>query len=119
MPKTRRRGHNEGAIYQRESDGRWVSVVNLGWVDGKRSRKYLYGETRKEVADKLKAFHIEHADGRPVSPDRLTLGAFLYRWLQDVIKPKRAPATYVSYAGEIRRHIGPGLGKVTLKRLTP
>ena len=45
-----------------------VAVVNLGWVDGKRARKYLYGETRKEVADKLKAFTVEHADGRSVHP---------------------------------------------------
>jgi integrase len=36
-----RRGHNEGSIHQRESDGRWVACVNLGYKEGKRQRKYL------------------------------------------------------------------------------
>lgn len=49
-----RRGHGEGSIYQRESDDRWVAVVDLGYVNGKRKRKPLYGKTRKEVAEKLK-----------------------------------------------------------------
>ena len=48
MTKQKQRGHGEGSIYQRP-DGRWVGQVSL--EDGKR--KYLYGKTRKEVADKL------------------------------------------------------------------
>ena len=48
-----RRGHGEGSIYQR-SDGLWCTVVDLGYVNGKRKRKYIYGKTRKEVAEKRK-----------------------------------------------------------------
>jgi integrase len=44
-----RRGKGEGAIYQRASDGRWVAVLDLGYSDGKRQRKTLYGKTRREV----------------------------------------------------------------------
>ena len=36
--KARRRGHSEGSIYQRESDGRWVAVVDAGYINGKRRR---------------------------------------------------------------------------------
>lgn len=117
--KKRRRGHGEGAIYQRESDGRWVAVADLGWVEGKRTRKYLYGQTRKEAADKLKAFEAEHVPGQPVTPERQTVQEFLDRWLSDIIKPKKAPRTHESYAAEIRRHLGPGLGHHRLKRLSP
>ena len=45
-----RRGHNEGAIYQRQSDGRWVAALLL--PSGKR--KSLYAKTRAEAKDKLK-----------------------------------------------------------------
>jgi hypothetical protein len=50
----RRRGHGEGSIYRR-SDGRWAAMVDLGWHDGKRRRKFLCGTTRSEVARKLSA----------------------------------------------------------------
>jgi hypothetical protein len=49
---TRRRGKGEGSITQRP-DGRWVARVDLGWQEGKRRRKAVYGRTRREVADKL------------------------------------------------------------------
>jgi integrase len=47
-----KRGQNEGSIFQRK-DGRWVALLNLGWVDGKRARKSYYGETRREVQERL------------------------------------------------------------------
>ena len=49
----KRRGHGEGGIYHRESDGKWRASVDLGFVNGKCRRKVIYGKTRKEVADKL------------------------------------------------------------------
>ena len=59
----KRRGNGEGGIYQRESDGKWCASVDLGFVNGKRRRKVIYGKTRKEVADKLKALHRDQASG--------------------------------------------------------
>jgi hypothetical protein len=49
----KRQGHGESEIYQRESDGKWCASIDLGFVNGKRQRKVVYGKTRKEVADKL------------------------------------------------------------------
>jgi hypothetical protein len=61
---TKRRGHGEGGIYQRESDGKWCASVDLGFVNGKRRRKVVYGKTRKEVADKLKCRTSRHPVSR-------------------------------------------------------
>jgi len=69
-----RRGHGEGSIYQRESDGRWCSTVDLGWVNGKRKRKVIYGKTRKEVAEKLKVVLRDQQQGLPVAMERQTVG---------------------------------------------
>jgi len=48
----KRHGNGEGGIYQRESDGIWCASVDLGFMNGKRRRKVIYGKTCKEVADK-------------------------------------------------------------------
>jgi len=44
-----KRGPNEGSVYRRRSDGRWVAAISLGWRDGRRVRKLVYGRTRREV----------------------------------------------------------------------
>ena len=64
----KRRGHGAGGIYQRESDGKWCASVDLGFVHGKRRRKVIYGMTRNEVTDKLKAIHRDQAAGSTSQP---------------------------------------------------
>ena len=49
----RRRGRGEGSIVQR-ADGRWMGRVDLGWHNGKRRSKAIYGRTRRAVADALR-----------------------------------------------------------------
>ena len=52
--KKHRRGNGEGSIYQRKN-GSWAAVVSVGTkADGKPNRKFIYGKTRKEVAEKLR-----------------------------------------------------------------
>ncbi len=114
-----RRGHGEGTIYRRESNGLWVASVDLGYVNGKRKRKSIYGKTRREVAEKLKGVLHEQQQGRPVAADRQTVGQFLDRWLAGDVKPTKAPKTYASYAETVRVHLVPSLGRITLAKLTP
>jgi hypothetical protein len=113
----RRRGNGEGSIYLRE-DGRWCAVVDLGVVNGKRKRKFIYGSTRKEVAEQLKQLLHQQQQGLNVDPERITVGDFLDRWLDQVIKPHRRARTYRSYADTIRLHLKPRLGTQLLAKLT-
>lgn len=114
-----RRGHGEGSIYRRESDGRWVATVDLGYVDGKRRRKPLYGKSRREVAEKLKIALRDQQQGLPVATERQTVSQFLERWLADVVQPNLEPKTHSSYADTCRVHIVPTLGNLRLTKLTP
>lgn len=59
---TRKRGQGEGNIYLR-TDGRWAARVSTGYKRGKRSRVWLYGKTRAEVASKLRAAITAHTEG--------------------------------------------------------
>jgi hypothetical protein len=50
--KSRRRGRNEGSVFQR-ADGRWCAQLDLGWRNGKRVRKFLYANTAADVQEQL------------------------------------------------------------------
>ncbi|MDP9383599.1 MAG: hypothetical protein M3Q29_26345 [Chloroflexota bacterium] len=90
-----KRGQNEGSIHMRP-DGRWVAVVSLGYKDGKRQRKYLYSKTRQEVAGKLRGAQRDQDMGRDLGTRRQTVRQFLEHWLEDVVRPTKAPKTYAS-----------------------
>jgi integrase len=115
----RRRGHGEGAIYQRESDGKWCASVDLRFVNGKRRRKIIYGKTRKEVADKLKVLHRDQAAGLDIAPSQQTVKAFLDTWLEQTVKRFNRPRTYDKYAADVKYHIIPAIGNYRLTKLTP
>src|SRR5262249_34534754 len=102
----RRRGRNEGSVFQR-ADGRWCAVVDLGWEGGRRKRKYLYGTTRAEVAEQLTQVLRDKAQGMPVACERQTVGQFLERWLEDSARVSTRPRTFERYVQLIRLHIVP------------
>lgn len=113
-----RRGHGEGSIYYRESDNKWCGVVDLGYINGKRKRRVVYGNTRKDVAEKLKAVLRDQQQGLPIATERQMVGQFLTRWLADVVAPQTRPKTYRSYEQLARCHITPVLGHHQLTKLT-
>lgn len=115
-----KRGNSEGGIYQRTSDDRWVGAVHLGWADGKRQRKVIYGRTRTEVAEKMKRLLSDQQQQMPLqSNERLTVGTFLTSWLEDTAKPSVRASTFESYSSHIAKHIIPNVGTVQLTKLTP
>ena len=113
----RRRGHGEGAIYQRP-DGRWTAAVELGWQGGKRRRKYVYGRTRREVAQKLRDVQRAHQEGDVLADERTTVERYLTDWLA-VVKPSLRWRTWERYEQYARLHAIPVIGRVRLTKLTP
>ena len=75
MSRTRR-GRGEGTI-SRLPDGGWWARVSLGYANGKRRRKAIYGKTRVEVATKLTSILRDVQQGLPVPCDRQTVAQFL------------------------------------------
>jgi integrase len=113
-----RRGQNEGSIYKRD-DGRWVATLNLGYKNGKRHRKYFYGDTRKEVQEQLTEALRTQQQGLTIASDRQTVGQYLEDWLTNTHKAVIRPKTYVVYAYIIRSHLIPALGRIVLSKLSP
>jgi integrase len=57
--------------------------------------------------------------GSYIEPNRLTVGEFLDRWLQDYAKPSVSPKTFERYQSIITQHLKPALGRLPLPKLTP
>lgn len=112
---SKRRDRGEGTIAKR-ADGRWTAAITLD--DGRR--KWFYGSTRREVADKLaKALNDRKQGTLLLTSERLTLGQYLATWLTSAAKPSVRPKTFVSYSGLVRNHIAPSaIAKRPLTKLT-
>ena len=116
----RRRGSGEGGVYQRASDGRWVGVVDLGWIDGKRRRRTVYGATRAEAVAKLDQLRAERRAGRDLAVQAPTLSQWLDEWLREIKSSDGTrPSTLRRYQEVIRTHLAPGLGRIRVDRLAP
>lgn len=114
MAKEKRRGHGEGAIYQRKGDGRWVAAMIL--PSGKR--KALYGKTRKEAADKLKHAVNDLDNGLDLEAGRQTVAQYLDKWLAASVKPSVKVKTYEGYESIVRVRVAPRMGRKQLAKLT-
>ncbi|MBI5947238.1 MAG: site-specific integrase [Chloroflexi bacterium] len=112
-----RRVSGEGSIYSR-ADGKWVGTVELGWKEGKRARKVVYGSTKREVLSKLKTARQQLEQGIQPTHDRLTVATFLNDWLKAVEMTVR-PSTFERYRQVVNVHLVPGLGKHRLSQLSP
>lgn len=113
-----RRGRGEGSIYKR-ADGRWVGSYSAGYNgEGKRRRRVVYGESKKEVKDRLRELENEVAAGRPVEVQRITLAEYLDRWIAS-IENTVAPSTYTRYKCSVEQQIKPHLGSMRLAAIAP
>lgn len=121
---TKRRGNGEGSIFQRPN-GQWVGMVTTGrgpksekHPNGKLIRTSVYGDTKKEVQDKLARMQVNKLDGTLADPERLTVADYLERW-KDAARPNLADTTFDNYAATIKNHVNPRIGGVQLAKVTP
>ena len=71
-------------IYRRTDNGLWVGMLDLGVVEGRRRRKTVYGQTEREVLQKLSTLRTAHDRGIDLLAPSLTVGQWLDAWLSDI-----------------------------------
>lgn len=112
----KRRAHGEGTIYRRD-DGRWVAMLNVGVVAGRRRRRAFYGVTQAEAVAKLSAATHAMRRGVPVPLERQTFGAFAEKWLE-VVRPSLREPTFLRYTS-LLAHAVRAFGRASLAKLGP
>jgi integrase len=123
-----RRSNGDGAIdkvKRARKDGtvveRWRGRIRLG-IDrrtGKNRRVTLYADTRSELATKMARLQADASRGIVPSSERMSVAAYMQRWLDDAVKPSVRQTTHRQYEGVVRVHIAPRIGKVQLDKLSP
>lgn len=116
--KTKHRGHQEGSINKRK-DGRWQARIQVtDPITGEKKRPIVYGKTREEVKIKLTKMLSDHQGGINIAPDKITLGTWIERWLEDYVKSNVRIGTWEGYETYYRNHIKNELGDILLTKLT-
>jgi integrase len=110
----RTRANGEGSIFPYRNG--FAAYVWVTKPDGKRTRKYVYGQTREAVHDKWIKLH-QQAKAGPVATRVPTVGDYLTYWHREVVQPNLAPLTCATYETMIRLYLIRGLGGKRLDRL--
>lgn len=107
----RKSHYGEGSVFERK-DGRWEATAVI-----KGQRKSFYGRTKTEARQKRDEAKRLVARDEYVQPDRQKVGEYLQYWLSthgQTIE-KSTAQTYKHY---IRKHFVPGIGHISLQKLT-
>ena len=117
MPK--RRANGEGNIRKRK-DGRWEGRYTAGYdpESGKRIIKNVLGKTQAEVKEKLKTAISESQKLDVSKAGTYTVSSWVKTWYEVYAEPRIRPNTKAYYTNYIENHIIPGIGNISLDKLT-
>jgi len=114
---SKRRANNEGSVYKH--DGRWIAMISVtDPVTGKRRRPRRHAATQEQALELLDDLRGQRRSGVAID-SRMTLSAWLDRWLEAFVRDVKAPATVENYSDHCRLHIVPAIGKVRIGQLKP
>ena len=116
--KNKKREAGSGSITKRK-DGRWQGQYVSGYdpETGKPRRHTIYGQTQKEVAEKLRAATSSIDNGTFQEPRKITVAEYAAEYMTTHVATL-TDSTQRSYEKNLRLHILPALGTRRLTDLT-
>jgi integrase len=116
--------NGEGSIYERIRNGKQAGYIGaISYTDdvGITKRHMVYGKTRREVADKMKAVRTPLDHGAAVKDSRRSVADWLAHWRATTLAASdRKASTRELYGNLSRRHLETGeFGEIRLDRLKP
>lgn len=109
----KRRANKEGTVYYDKANKLWYCAMT---VNGKQ-RKTRGSKTQQQALEALQRLRQEHDGGIDITMRQPTVRAFFERYLEDLIKPARAPKTYRSYRQLADLYILPEVGDCLLNEV--
>jgi integrase len=109
----------KGHIRER-SPGHWAIVIDVRDPQtGKRKRRWhSFAGTKRGAQVECARLLTELKAGTAIDPSRMTLAAFLERWIEHM-QGQVSPRSHERYAELCRKNLAPLLGGLTLTKLQP
>jgi integrase len=109
----------KGHIRER-SPGHWAIVIEVrDPATGERKRRWhSFTGTKREAQVECARLLTEQKAGTAVEPSRMTVAAFLERWLEHM-QSQVSPRSHERYAELARKNVAPLLGGLALTKLQP
>jgi integrase len=111
---------SSGSLRQR-SPGSWQLKFDIGAdvVTGRRRVRYATVRgSKRDALQELRRLLGAVDQGNYVDPGKLTLGAWLVRWLAET-RHTVSPKTFERYDQIVQQHLVPALGDIALSKLSP
>src|SRR4029077_3981333 len=102
------------------SPGHWAIVIDVRDPQtGKRKRRWhSFAGTKRQAQVECARLLTETKNGTSVDPTRMTVAAFLERWIEHM-EGQVSPRSHERYAELCRKNLGPLLGGLMLTKLQP
>lgn len=104
-PKKRRRPRGEGAFYQRRADLLWIGAIQYEDAYGQTHRATVSSSDKAIAKQKFRDLRVEIDGGTYRPQPKMTLKKWLEYWVEEIIKPNKAPNTYKSYRDTVNNQI--------------
>lgn len=104
------------------ADGRFFARINIGRdKNGRIKYKSIYGRTKKEVKEKIRAFTTDLDNyGKPLDNTSITLSEWTYKHLFTNVKPTVTPSTFERYMSTYHNQIHNSIiGDMKVKDIHP
>ena len=114
----KKKANGEGTIRQRKN-GKWEGRFTYGRdpLTGKQLQRSVYGDSHKEVQQKIREALAQVNNDAYINPTKLTLEEWLDIWLKTYQKNSLKETTYSNYLTLTQRHIIPYVGKIQLCKI--
>lgn len=118
MGKKKRRSPGTGSVF-RDSRGFWTAQVLVGYYPETGKPRYIKKRSKiqADVVAWLNEQTIKSGAGIDLAPERITVEAFLTRWLDTVERSNRYK-TWAGYQQICRDHVIPRIGKILASKVT-
>jgi integrase len=111
MSPAKRRHRGEGSFYRRKSDGMWIGAYPYEDEYGEGKRATVSSRDKVIAMEKFRELRTMIDSGAFSPTSKMSAEKWLEYWVENIIKPNRAPRTYDSYKGTIDNQIAPFLQK--------
>ena len=115
-----KRGNGEGTIYYSEKLNKWVGQFTAGRkADGRLNRKSVYGNTRKEVKEKIAQGITDVQNSTYIDTNNI----ILYDLTKEIVEDKKksnqiSPSTYNRALYTLKIIENSDLGKMSIQKIT-